>query len=177
MKYHHCPTCPSLSFSPAPLFSSYNDLFILNKNNQILYNKTCVPSLPCKKTRQQPTPGPTGTQWLEDLFFHKQPEIPLQISIFDSNELTLPPFVEPSQPNEPPVPGLSQPSKPHADALNSFPATPASVIIIDNTPAGSHLPVPPPSTPTLEIPTTSCPHSYNEAQQEFRGLQLTLMIP
>ncbi|MBW0478311.1 hypothetical protein O181_018026 [Austropuccinia psidii MF-1] len=40
-----------------------------------------VPSFPCKQTPQQPTPGPSGTQWLEDL------------------------FREPSQTNEPPIPG------------------------------------------------------------------------
>ncbi|MBW0479888.1 hypothetical protein O181_019603 [Austropuccinia psidii MF-1] len=32
------------------------------------------------------------------------------------NELTIPPFVEPSQPNEPPIPGPSQPSELHEDA-------------------------------------------------------------
>ncbi|MBW0478623.1 hypothetical protein O181_018338 [Austropuccinia psidii MF-1] len=62
----------------------------------------------------QPTPGPSGTQWLEDLFRSKQAEFHL-ISTFNSSELTVPPFVEPSQKDEPPIPGLSPSSKPHED--------------------------------------------------------------
>ncbi|MBW0558832.1 hypothetical protein O181_098547, partial [Austropuccinia psidii MF-1] len=27
-----------------------------------------VPSLPCEQTPRQPTPGPSGTQWSEELF-------------------------------------------------------------------------------------------------------------
>ncbi|MBW0502860.1 hypothetical protein O181_042575 [Austropuccinia psidii MF-1] len=50
-----------------------------------------VPSLPCEQTPRQLTPGPSGTQWLEDL------------------------FREPSQTNEPPIPGLSPSSEPHED--------------------------------------------------------------
>ncbi|MBW0544258.1 hypothetical protein O181_083973 [Austropuccinia psidii MF-1] len=56
-----------------------------------------VPFMPHKKTPQQPTPGPSGTQWLEDL------------------------FCKPSQHNEPAIPGRSQPSKPHEDALTCGP--------------------------------------------------------
>ncbi|MBW0533363.1 hypothetical protein O181_073078 [Austropuccinia psidii MF-1] len=50
-----------------------------------------VPSLPRKQTPWQPTPGPSGTQWSEDF------------------------FREPSQTNEPPIPGPSPSSKPHED--------------------------------------------------------------
>ncbi|MBW0558559.1 hypothetical protein O181_098274 [Austropuccinia psidii MF-1] len=99
-------------------------------------------------------------------------------------ELTLPPFVEPSQYNEPPIPGPSPSSEPHQDFLAcgpepkvaprksleepfDFPTTPHLVIISDNTPVGS-------STPTLEIPaispkdpTSSSPQSHNEAWQDF----------
>ncbi|MBW0510647.1 hypothetical protein O181_050362 [Austropuccinia psidii MF-1] len=73
-----------------------------------------------------------------------------------SSELTFPPFVEPSQHNEPPIPGPSHCSEPHEDALKCGPeaevaltqslkepfvgpSTPASVIIINNTPIGSPL--------------------------------------
>ncbi|MBW0530477.1 hypothetical protein O181_070192 [Austropuccinia psidii MF-1] len=52
-----------------------------------------VPCMLCEKTPQQPTPGPSGTQWLEDL------------------------FRKPPQHDEPPIPGPSQPSKPHEDSL------------------------------------------------------------
>ncbi|MBW0527084.1 hypothetical protein O181_066799 [Austropuccinia psidii MF-1] len=50
-----------------------------------------VPSLPCEQTLRQPIPGPSGTQWSEDL------------------------FREPSQTDEPPIPGPSPSSKPHED--------------------------------------------------------------
>ncbi|MBW0560291.1 hypothetical protein O181_100006 [Austropuccinia psidii MF-1] len=74
-----------------------------------------VPCMPCKQTPRQPTPGLTGTQWSEDLFHGMQPHFPFLILTFSSSELTLPPFVEPSQHNEPPIPGLSKPSEPHED--------------------------------------------------------------
>ncbi|MBW0527342.1 hypothetical protein O181_067057 [Austropuccinia psidii MF-1] len=127
--------------------------------------------MPCEQTLRQPTPGPSGTQWLEDLFHSKQPPFPFLILTFASSELILLPFVDPSEHNEPPIPGPSTPSEPHEDAwtrepepevapiffcfsVPNFPspllqpsaaclATPASVIIIDNTPVGS----PPPLLP------------------------------
>ncbi|MBW0506743.1 hypothetical protein O181_046458 [Austropuccinia psidii MF-1] len=109
----------------------------------------------------------------------QQPKFHL-ISTYDSSELTLPPFVEPSQTNEPPIPGPSPSSEPHEDILTSRPTPPHSIIIIDDMPVGS----PPPSTPTLEIPpispenpTASSPHSHDETCQEFTDLQPTLMIP
>ncbi|MBW0487243.1 hypothetical protein O181_026958 [Austropuccinia psidii MF-1] len=134
-----------------------------------------VPSLPCEQTPQQPTPGPSGTQWLEDLFGSKQPKFNL-ISTLDSSELTVPPFVEPSQTDEPPIPGLSPSSEPYEDVLTcepepevaltqsmeepfAYPTPPLSLIIIDDMPVGSS------------------PHSHNEAFQEFTDLQPTLMIP
>ncbi|MBW0571641.1 hypothetical protein O181_111356, partial [Austropuccinia psidii MF-1] len=73
-----------------------------------------VPSFPHKQTARQPTPGPSGTQWLEDLFFCKQPKFHL-ISTFYPSEPTVPPFVEPSQTDEPPIPGPSPSSEPHED--------------------------------------------------------------
>ncbi|MBW0567999.1 hypothetical protein O181_107714, partial [Austropuccinia psidii MF-1] len=56
-----------------------------------------VPSLPCKKTPRQWMPGPSGTQWREDL------------------------FGEPSQTNEPPIPGPSPSPEPHEDVLTCVP--------------------------------------------------------
>ncbi|MBW0512593.1 hypothetical protein O181_052308 [Austropuccinia psidii MF-1] len=73
-----------------------------------------------EQTLWQPTPGPSGTQWLEDSFHGKQPTFHL-IANFDSSELTVPPFVEPSQTNEPPIPGPSPSSKPHEDVLTCEP--------------------------------------------------------
>ncbi|MBW0504172.1 hypothetical protein O181_043887 [Austropuccinia psidii MF-1] len=111
-----------------------------------------VPSLPCKQTPRQPTPGPSGTQWSEEL------------------------FREPSQTKEPPIPAPSPSSEPPEDiptcepepevALTQSteeafarPATPRSIIIIDDMPIGPPLPLPllfPPSTPT-PVPS-QCPH-------------------
>ncbi|MBW0531183.1 hypothetical protein O181_070898 [Austropuccinia psidii MF-1] len=79
-----------------------------------------VPSLPHKQTLRQPIPGPSGTQWLEDLFRSKQPKFHL-ISTFGSSELTVPTFVQPSQMDEPPIPGLSPSSEPHEDILTCEP--------------------------------------------------------
>ncbi|MBW0540621.1 hypothetical protein O181_080336 [Austropuccinia psidii MF-1] len=114
--------------------------------------------------------------------------------------------VEPSQHNEPPIPGPSPSSKPPEDVpahepepevtatqsmeeLFAHSATPRLVIIIDNTPVGSP-PTPPLSTPSPDLPpiaaenpTVSSPlvpsssHSYNDALQEFTDLRPTLMIP
>ncbi|MBW0490043.1 hypothetical protein O181_029758 [Austropuccinia psidii MF-1] len=101
-------------------------------------------------------------------------------------ELTLPPFVEPSQHHEPPIPGPSQPSEPHEDTSTCEPepevaptqsmeenfVTPASAIIIDNMPVASPLL---PSAP--KSPNASSPHSHDKACQEHNDLQPTLMIP
>ncbi|MBW0534095.1 hypothetical protein O181_073810 [Austropuccinia psidii MF-1] len=89
-----------------------------------------VPRMPREQTPRQPTPGPSGSQWLEDL------------------------SRKPSQHDEPPIPGLSPSSEPPEDVLTcepepevapmqstedpfACPATPRSVIIIDDTPIGS----------------------------------------
>ncbi|MBW0473307.1 hypothetical protein O181_013022 [Austropuccinia psidii MF-1] len=111
--------------------------------------------MPREQTPWEPTPGPSGTQWSEDL------------------------SREPSQHNEPPIPGLrtfrlvSQnlrwlqrnpmrtllisdhfsfltPINIYSPLLQSspaHPATPCSVIIIDNTPVGS----PPPQLHHLPL--------------------------
>ncbi|MBW0497972.1 hypothetical protein O181_037687 [Austropuccinia psidii MF-1] len=103
--------------------------------------------MPCKQSPRQPTPGPSGTGWSEELFRRS------------------------SQNKEPPIPGLSPPSKPPEDVLTgepepegaltqfteepfAFPATPCSVIIIYDMPVGSppSSPVPPPSTPSPDLP-------------------------
>ncbi|MBW0515712.1 hypothetical protein O181_055427 [Austropuccinia psidii MF-1] len=73
-----------------------------------------IPSLPHEQTLRQPTPGPSGTQWSEDLFHGKQPEFNL-ISTFSASELTVPHFLEPAQMDEPPITGPSPSSKPHED--------------------------------------------------------------
>ncbi|MBW0489704.1 hypothetical protein O181_029419 [Austropuccinia psidii MF-1] len=126
--------------------------------------------MPCEQTLQKPTPGLSGTQWLQFLFGGNHPPFPFLILTFVSSELTLPPFVEPSQHNAPPIPGPSQPSKRHEDTLTCEPEpevaptqsieepfarlpNPALVIIINNTPACSS----PPSTPTL-VPSLETLH-------------------
>ncbi|MBW0551763.1 hypothetical protein O181_091478 [Austropuccinia psidii MF-1] len=83
------------------------------------------------------TRKPHGTQWSEDLLDGKQPTFPLLILTFASSQLTLPPFVQSSQHNETPIPGLSPSSKPPEEILTSCPATPCSVIIIEDMPVGS----------------------------------------
>ncbi|MBW0477208.1 hypothetical protein O181_016923 [Austropuccinia psidii MF-1] len=65
--------------------------------------------MPEEKSLWQPTPGPSGTQWSEDLFHSKQQAFPFPILALEVNELNLPPFVEPSQHNEPPVCTPTQP--------------------------------------------------------------------
>ncbi|MBW0519887.1 hypothetical protein O181_059602 [Austropuccinia psidii MF-1] len=83
------------SFSSLTHFTSRNHtdfspLCIEQNQPNPLQQDSPVPSLPCKQTLQQPTPGPSGTQWSEDLFCGKQPKFHL-ISTFNSSELTLPP--------------------------------------------------------------------------------------
>ncbi|MBW0475542.1 hypothetical protein O181_015257 [Austropuccinia psidii MF-1] len=121
-----------------------------------------IPCLHWEQTPQQLTPGPSGTQLLEDLLRGKQTKLHLSY-MFDSSELTLPPFVEPSQTNEPPIPGPSPSSKPHEDIPTSCPTPPHSVII-DNTAVRSPTP-----TPSLHVPPPSLvpisPCSHNEAFQ------------
>ncbi|MBW0507031.1 hypothetical protein O181_046746 [Austropuccinia psidii MF-1] len=90
------------------------------KPTQSLPHDSSVPSLPCEHTPQQLTPGLSGTQWLEDLFRGKQPKFHL-IYMFDSSELTVPPFGEPYQTDESPVPDPSPSSKPHEDVLTHEP--------------------------------------------------------
>ncbi|MBW0529257.1 hypothetical protein O181_068972 [Austropuccinia psidii MF-1] len=131
-----------------------------------------VPSLPRKQTPQKPTPGPSGTRWSEEL------------------------LCEPSQTKEPPSPAPNSSSKPPEDVLTcepepevaqmqfmeepfARPATPRSIIIIDNMPVGS--PPPPPLQPRFSsqrsLPVQSPSHSHDDARQEFTGLRPTLMIP
>ncbi|MBW0510255.1 hypothetical protein O181_049970 [Austropuccinia psidii MF-1] len=122
-----------------------------------------IPSLPGEQTPPQPTSGLSGTQWLEDLFHGKQPKLHL-ISTFDSSELTVPPIVEPSQMDEPPIPGRSPSSKPHEDVLTSRPGPPHYIFIIDDRLVRS--PLPDSTTFPLCSPknlTASSPHSHNDA--------------
>ncbi|MBW0512892.1 hypothetical protein O181_052607 [Austropuccinia psidii MF-1] len=56
-----------------------------------------IPSLPCEQTLWQPTPGPSGTQWSEEL------------------------FREPSQTKASPIPGPSPPFQPPEDNMTCEP--------------------------------------------------------
>ncbi|MBW0567531.1 hypothetical protein O181_107246 [Austropuccinia psidii MF-1] len=112
----------------------------------------------------------------------------IQMPNFPHKQTPRQPTPEPSQMDEPPIPGLVPSSKPHEDIPTcepesevapkqsmeeafAFPNTPHSVITIDNMPVGSL----PPSAP--KNPTNSSPHSHNDACQEFTDLRPTLMIP
>ncbi|MBW0483126.1 hypothetical protein O181_022841 [Austropuccinia psidii MF-1] len=139
----------NFSFSSLTHSSSFNHMDFVELSREKKPTEFPTPSLPCKKALGQPAPGPSGTQWSENLFH------------------------EHSQHDEPPMQGLSQSSEPHEDVTTSFPALPGSVIIIDDMPVGS----PPPLSPSPENPTTSSPQSHNEAWQDFTELQPTLMIP
>ncbi|MBW0499164.1 hypothetical protein O181_038879 [Austropuccinia psidii MF-1] len=116
--------------------------------------KSPIPHIPCKKTLQQPTPGPSCSQWREDI------------------------FSKPSQQDEPPIPGASQASDsqlpsyendltcesepevvPTQSSEEPFasPATPCSFIIVNDMPVRTPLPL-------------HSPHSRDEALQEFTNL-------
>ncbi|MBW0550239.1 hypothetical protein O181_089954 [Austropuccinia psidii MF-1] len=118
---------PNVTMSFHPFDSNFNISSYFSSRNHTYYfslpieqnppnppqKGTLIPRMPCKKTLQQLTPGLSGTQWVEDLFRGKQQAIPFLILTFDSSELTIPPFVEPSQYNEPPIPGLGPSSERH----------------------------------------------------------------
>ncbi|MBW0548910.1 hypothetical protein O181_088625 [Austropuccinia psidii MF-1] len=97
---------------------------------------------------------------------------------------------KPSQPNEPPIPGPSQPSEPREDTLTcepepevaptqsmeepvAHPATPTSVIIIDDAPVGSLPPLlprrsqksPPPWRQATLIPTMRLARNLGSCNQ------------
>ncbi|MBW0545759.1 hypothetical protein O181_085474 [Austropuccinia psidii MF-1] len=88
-----------------------------------------VPSLPHEQALRQPTPGPSGTQWSEDLFCE-------------------PPIPGPSPASQPPEDNTTRDPEPEVAPTQSTeepfarPATPRSIIIIDNTPVGSPLLLP-----------------------------------
>ncbi|MBW0522759.1 hypothetical protein O181_062474 [Austropuccinia psidii MF-1] len=130
--------------------------------------------MPHEQTLWQPTPGPSGTQLSEDLFCGKQKAVPFLILPFKSSELTLPPFVEPSQNNEPPILGPSKASdsqlpshesaltiepEPEVHSMQSTkdpfapPATPCSIIIIDNMPVKTPPPLLFPISPLPPVPS------------------------
>ncbi|MBW0540948.1 hypothetical protein O181_080663 [Austropuccinia psidii MF-1] len=102
--------------------------------------------MPCEQTPQQLTPGPSGTQWSE-VSFHEPPNTMSHLFQAQVNPSTCQPETEvaPTQSMEEPF---------------ACPTTPASIIIIDNTPVGS-------STPTLEIP----PIALNPTMRLGRNLR------
>ncbi|MBW0588239.1 hypothetical protein O181_127954 [Austropuccinia psidii MF-1] len=119
-------------FTPQPEQSDYlaAEGWRWQEDIQAWADHSPVPSLPHEQTPQQPSPGPSGTQWSEEL------------------------LREPSSTKEPPIPGPSPSSQPPEDNMTcepepevaptqsmeepfARPATPHSTIIIDNTPVGS----------------------------------------
>ncbi|MBW0496764.1 hypothetical protein O181_036479 [Austropuccinia psidii MF-1] len=126
--------------------------------------------MPCKQAPQQ-----GGTQWLQELLHGKEKALPLPILTFKVSELTFPPFVDPSQHNEPPIPGSSQAQdsqvlsndnnftcepEPEVAPVQrmeenfDFSATPRSFIIINDMPARFPLPLlfPQPTFPSVPSP-------------------------
>ncbi|MBW0518905.1 hypothetical protein O181_058620 [Austropuccinia psidii MF-1] len=103
--------------------------------------KSPIPSLPRKKSLRQPTPGPSSTQWLEDLF--GKPPIagssPSSEPHEDVPTCELEPEVALTQSMEEPF-GKSQLHffySPFLQPSPAHPTLPHSAIIIDNTPIGS----------------------------------------
>ncbi|MBW0486164.1 hypothetical protein O181_025879 [Austropuccinia psidii MF-1] len=156
----------TMSRNPTDFFA----LHIEQKPPNTLQQDSPIPCMPHKNTLGQPTPGPSGTPWSEDLFHSKKPTFPFLILTFTSSKLTFPPFVEPFQQNESPIPRPSQASEPHEDALAhepkpevapaqsmekpfACPTTPACIIIIDNTTVGSLL-FPPRTQPPAPLNLT-----------------------
>ncbi|MBW0570412.1 hypothetical protein O181_110127 [Austropuccinia psidii MF-1] len=129
----------NFSFSSLSPFSSRNNteffpLLIEQNPPNPPQQDSPIPSLPCEQTQWQPTPGLSGTQWSEEL------------------------FCKPSLTEEPPIPGPIPSSQPPEDVPTlepepeltptqsteepfACPATPHSIIIIDDTPVGSPLPL------------------------------------
>ncbi|MBW0470980.1 hypothetical protein O181_010695 [Austropuccinia psidii MF-1] len=108
------------------------------------------------------------------------------------DEMTMPPFSEPSQHDEPHIPGQSQCPKPqvlsHEDPLNCEPESEEAPMQSLEEPFGTPstpTPVPSPEIPPIasENPTASSPPapssplSHNEAWQELTNLCPNLMIP
>ncbi|MBW0517068.1 hypothetical protein O181_056783 [Austropuccinia psidii MF-1] len=117
--------------------------------------------MPREQILRQPTPGPSGTQWLEELFH--EPPIP-----GPSTSSNLPEDV-PTCEAEPEVAPTQFTEEPFA-----CPTTPCLVIIINDMPIGSPLPLPL-RLRTPPVPSSS--HSYDDACQEFTNLRPTLIIP
>ncbi|MBW0533793.1 hypothetical protein O181_073508 [Austropuccinia psidii MF-1] len=144
-----------------------------------------VPCMPCKQTPCQPTPGPSGTQWSEDL--SRNPPSTMRYlflaRVHPLNHLRTFPLVSQSLRwlQRKPQRNLLVShhfsfftpinfSLPLLQAPPARPTTPRSVIIINDTPIQS----PPPSTTT---PVPSSPHSHNGACHKYTDLRPTLMIP
>ncbi|MBW0495538.1 hypothetical protein O181_035253 [Austropuccinia psidii MF-1] len=121
--------------------------------------------MPRERTPRQSTPGPSGTPWSEDL------------------------LREPSQHDEPPIPGPSPTSEPPEDILTCEPEPEVARTQSTEEPFGKSSPLflysyqlfltPPSTIPSSapKNPTASSPHSHDDACQEFTDLQHTLMIP
>ncbi|MBW0578877.1 hypothetical protein O181_118592, partial [Austropuccinia psidii MF-1] len=148
-----------------------------------------VPSLPRKQTPRQPTPGPSGTRWSEEL------------------------FREPSRTKEPPIPGPSPSSQPPEDNTTHEPEPEVAPMQSTEEPFGKspllflhssqlfltfsstisslagRSPLhnyhrrytcwitDSPTFPSCSPPVQSPSYSHNDACQEFTNLQPTLMIP
>ncbi|MBW0511118.1 hypothetical protein O181_050833 [Austropuccinia psidii MF-1] len=100
VRHHHPMVAPLLDRRKVIIQPMKDEKNPLNTPQQDSH----VTHMPCQKTPQQPTPGPSGTRWSEYLFCGKQPSFP-----FASSELTFPAFVEPSQHHEPPIRGQVNP--------------------------------------------------------------------
>ncbi|MBW0579612.1 hypothetical protein O181_119327 [Austropuccinia psidii MF-1] len=117
--------------------------------------------MPCEKTPQKPTPGLSGTQWSKGLFCEPS----------QHDEPPIPGLSPSSQHDEPPIPGLSLSSQPPEDIATCEPepevAPTQSMEEPFARPATPHLiiiidntpvgsPTPPPSIPT-PVPSLELP--------------------
>ncbi|MBW0550347.1 hypothetical protein O181_090062 [Austropuccinia psidii MF-1] len=143
-----------------------------------------VQCMPCEQTLWQPTPGPSGTQWSEDLF--RKPSQHNETPIPGPSPSSEPPedvLTHEPEPEVAPTPSMEEPfGESHLHFFNSSqlfltPPLPIfhSVIIIDNTPVGS--PTPPPSTPSQDHPPIAAKNATASSPRCQAPLIPMMMLP
>ncbi|MBW0483524.1 hypothetical protein O181_023239 [Austropuccinia psidii MF-1] len=132
-----------------------------------------VECMPREQTPQQPSPGPSGTQWSEDLF--REPPIPgLGPSSQPPEHVAThepEPEVAPTQSMEEPF-GKSQPHFFNSSQLFLTPPLPISSILPPISPALT----PPPSTPTPDLPPISAENPTASSPRCQAPLIPTMML-
>ncbi|MBW0505971.1 hypothetical protein O181_045686 [Austropuccinia psidii MF-1] len=123
----------------------------------LLVTMSCYPwDSNTKQTPRQPTPGLSGSQWSEDLFH------------------------EPSQHNEPPIPGPSQASDSQLPSHETILLLSLNLRWLQHNHLRNLLlgpPLPSLSSSSTIRPSEPSPHSNNKALQEFTNMRPMIMIP